>query len=61
MSDMIAQMQEQSIPVVYYAELEDPKIARTIQEETGAEMLLFHSCHNIGAEEMEQGSPISIL
>ncbi len=55
MSDMIAQMQEQSIPVVYYAELEDPKIARTIQEETGAEMLLFHSCHNIGAEEMEQG------
>ena len=59
MSDMIAQMQEQSIPVVYYAELEDPKIARTIQEETGAEMLLFHSCHNIGAEEMEQGGHLS--
>ena len=33
----------------------DPKIARTIAEETGAEMLLFHSCHNVSKDDFERG------
>ena len=55
MTNMIQEMREENIPVIYYEELVDPKIARSIAEETGAEMLLFHSCHNISKDDFEQG------
>ena len=34
----------------------DPKISRSISEETGAEMLLFHSCHNLSKADFESGA-----
>lgn len=37
-------------------ELTDPKISRSISEETGAEMLLFHSCHNLSKADFESGA-----
>ncbi len=46
----------ENIPVVYYEELSNPKTARLISEETGAKMLLLHSCHNISREELEAGA-----
>ena len=55
MTHMIQEMREEKIPVIYYEELVDPKIARTIAEETGAEMLLFHSCHNVSKDDFERG------
>lgn len=54
-SDLIAKMKEDKIPAVYYAELEEPKIAKTIADETGSEMLLFHSCHNVSKDEFDAG------
>ena len=45
----------EKIPAIYCEELVDPKIARLISEETGAELLLLHSCHNVTAEEFEGG------
>ncbi len=48
-------VREERIPVVYYEELTDPKVARVICEETGAKLLLFHSCHNVSREELRQG------
>ncbi len=46
----------ENIPVVYYEELSNPKTARLISEETGAKMLLLHSCHNISKEELAAGA-----
>lgn len=55
-ANLIEEIREEQIPVIYYAEMEEPKAARSISEETGAEMLLFHSCHNVTREELEQGA-----
>ncbi len=52
---MVNEMREKEIPVVYYEELVEPRIARTIAEETGGEMLLYHSCHSVSKRELEEG------
>jgi zinc transport system substrate-binding protein len=52
---MIDGMRAEGAPVIFYEELADPKIARTISEATGAEMLLLHSCHNLSEKEMSSG------
>jgi zinc transport system substrate-binding protein len=52
---MIDGMRAEGAPVIFYEELADPKIARTISEATGAEMLLLHSCHNLSEKEMASG------
>lgn len=54
-SDLIDEIKEEQTPVVYYEELIDPQIARTISAETGAEMLLFHSCHNLSKSDFDSG------
>ena len=53
---LMKKIEEDKIPVIYYAEIEEPKVAKSISEETGAKMLLFHSCHNITKEELEEGA-----
>lgn len=55
-SFLVDTVKEQSIPVVLYLELSDQRIARTISEETGAQMLLFHTVHNVSKEEFESGA-----
>lgn len=54
-AELIERIKNEEIPVIYYAELEDPKVARAISAETGAKLLLFHSCHNVTKEELEEG------
>ena len=51
LTDIIDTMRQDSIPVIYYEELATPRAAEMIAEETGAKMLLFHSCHNISSSE----------
>lgn len=53
--DMIAQMRGQKLPAVFFEELVQPKIAQVISQETGAEMLLLHTCHNVSKKELEEG------
>lgn len=48
-------VKEENIPVVFYEELVDPKVAKSISEETGAKLLLLHSCHNVSAKEFKEG------
>ena len=55
-SELINEVKEKQIPVIYYEELTDPKISRSISEETGAEMLLFLSCHNLSKADFESGA-----
>ncbi len=52
---LIDAVREERIPVLFYIEFSNQKIANTIAEETGAKPLLFHSCHNVSPEEMEEG------
>lgn len=54
-AQIIDEIKEHEIPVIYYEELTDPKVSRSISEDTGVEMLLFHSCHNISKEDFEKG------
>lgn len=55
-ADLTKKVREEQIPVVFYEELVEPKVARSISEETGAELLLLHSCHNVSKEEFEAGA-----
>ncbi|MDA3831926.1 MAG: zinc ABC transporter substrate-binding protein, partial [Spirochaetales bacterium] len=50
---LIGTMQETGARAVYYEELMDPKVARIIVEETGAQLLLLHGVHNVSKNEME--------
>lgn len=55
MARIIDKINKDNIPVIFYEELIDPKIARAVSLETGAKMLLLHSCHNVSAKELENG------
>lgn len=55
MAEIINTVKNENIPYVFYIEFSNQKIADTIQSETGVKKLLFHSCHNITAEEFHSG------
>ena len=55
MAGIIDKIKSDDIPVVFYEELTEPKIARAVSIETGAKMLLLHSCHNVSSAEMKNG------
>lgn len=52
---LIDKVKEEGLSHIFYIEFSNQRIARAIQEETGAVPLLFHSCHNISKDEMERG------
>lgn len=55
MAQIIDKINADKLPVVFYEELTEPKIARAVSIETGAKMLLLHSCHNVSSDEMKRG------
>ena len=55
MAKIIDKINADNIPVIFYEELTEPKIARAVSKETGTKMLLLHSCHNVSASELEKG------
>lgn len=52
---LIDEMTEHGAKAVYYEELTDPKVARTVAEETGTQLILLHSAHNVTRREFESG------
>ena len=52
---LIDRVREEHIPAVFYIEFSNEKMADVICEDTGCRKLLFHSCHNVSAEELERG------
>jgi len=48
---LVRTVQEEKIPVVFKLEMSNGHLADTLAEETGAQVLEFHSCHNVTAEE----------
>lgn len=52
---LINKVKQNKIPVVFYIELSNQKIANTIAEATGAKTLEFHTAHNVTKEEFNKG------
>lgn len=52
---LIEKVKEENIPAIFTIEFSDGTVAETISNETGAEILQFHSCHNVTEEEFKKG------
>ncbi len=52
---LIDKVRETKIPVVYYLELSSHRVSEIIGEETGAQPLLLHSCHNVTRTQFDAG------
>ena len=53
---LIRTIREEQIPVIFYIEFSSRKTADILAEETGAKELLFHSCHTVSQQEMDEGA-----
>ncbi len=54
-AEMINEMKENDASVIFYPELSSAKAAKSVSQETGAKLLLLHSCHNLTEEEIASG------
>ena len=52
---LIDKVNQENIPVVFYIELSNGKVADTIAESTNAKTMCFNSCHNISMEQYLNG------
>lgn len=50
------QVKSHGLNAVFYEELVEPRIARTVAKETGAELLMLHGAHNLSRQEFEKGA-----
>ncbi len=48
-------VEEERLPVVFTIEMANGKMAEAICEDTGAEKLILHSCHNLTKDEADRG------
>jgi len=48
-------VREKKLSTVYYIEFSNHLVADSIAEATGAKTALFHSCHNVSKQEMDDG------
>ena len=55
MTQLVSLIKDKNLGVVYHIEMSTEKIARALCEETGATMLLLHSCHGVTKAEWEAG------
>lgn len=52
---LIDMVRENHVPAVLHIEFSNEKMADIICEETGCKKLLFHSCHNVTRQELDDG------
>jgi len=52
---LIDTVRAEKLPVVLHLEFSNQKLESAISEETGAQVRLFHSCHNISREDFRNG------
>lgn len=52
---IITEMKENGVSVLFTDEMSSGEVAEAIAGETGAEVLLFHTAHNLSREDMEKG------
>ena len=54
-SYLIERVREEQLPCVFKIEFSDGKIAQTIADATGCEVLELHSCHNVSRADFDAG------
>lgn len=54
-AQLMDEITQEGLPVIYYEELRKPTVAQSIADDTGAETLLLHSCHNVTEAELAEG------
>jgi zinc transport system substrate-binding protein len=52
---LINKVKKEQIPVVFFIELSNERMANAICAETGAKKLLLHACHNVSKRDFEAG------
>ena len=55
MANVINYMKAHDVKYILYEELSTPNVARAIADATGAQMLMFSTCHNVTKDEFESG------
>ena len=55
MMRIVNAVKDDGVPCVYYEELVEPRVAKTVVSETGCDMLLLHSCHNLSLDDFNAG------
>jgi zinc transport system substrate-binding protein len=55
MAYLINKVEENHIPYIYYIEFSNQKVAQAVAEQTGAQTLLLHSCHNVTKADFDAG------
>ena len=55
MAFLIEKVREEQVPAVLKMELSNADIANAIAEATGTEVKVFYSCHNLSADDFENG------
>lgn len=54
-AELTEYVKENDIPVVFYTEFSNKKVANVICENTNAKPMLLHSCHNVSKADFEAG------
>ena len=49
-------VRREQLPVVWYIEFSNHLVADSIAEAAGAETAMFHTCHNVSRQEIEEGA-----
>ncbi|MCL1872541.1 MAG: metal ABC transporter substrate-binding protein [Clostridiales bacterium] len=55
-ASLIKTVIEEQIPCIYYVELSNQNVARAVNEQTGAQMLLLNSCQTLSKEDFDAGA-----
>lgn len=55
LASLIGAVEENGLGYVYYIEFSNQAAARAVSEQTGAKLLLLHSCHNVTRDDFEAG------
>ena len=52
---LIDMVRQENTPAIFYIEFSNQKMADVICEDTGCKKLLFHSCHNVTRQQLDEG------
>ena len=55
LSRLVEIVKKEQIPYIFYQELSSPKVAETIAQETGAQLILLNGAHTVSKQDFEQG------
>lgn len=62
MTELIEAAKENNVKTVFYVEFSTQKVADTVAEAAGADTALFHSCHSVSDEDLQNGeSYVSLM